>query len=62
MRPQRHRTHNQVGGDAAYDGLAEARHDFHSRLMRDVLAPLDSWRENLRRSEVCVLGGRVITQ
>jgi len=41
-----------VGGDAAFDSLHEARTDFHESLMRNVLTPVDAWREQLRVVEV----------
>lgn len=48
----------QVGGDAAFGALDEARRDVAASIMKDVLTPIDAWRESLRavqvRAGVCV--------
>lgn len=46
-------TRAQVGGDAAFGALAEARRELHGRVLVDVLKPMDEWREMLRVVEVC---------
>ncbi|GBF91985.1 hypothetical protein Rsub_04709 [Raphidocelis subcapitata] len=46
--PVSHAHGHTVGGDALFDGLDEARGYFHSKLMGDVLGPVDAWREQLR--------------